>query len=308
MATSKPVAVWVERERFKGDVVDCLTVILKTKGCSWNRCLMCGYKKDTDPNVTLEDLKVQLETGLKKRGKSSILKIFTSGSFFEIEEDFRRYVYKRVEELGFERLTVESRPEFIGDVAEEIKDLDFELEVGIGLETSDDFVREHCIYKGFTFEDFKRSAEILKSVGARVKVYLLLKPPFLSEGEAIRDALKSIRDVSDLADVVSLNPTNVQSGTYVEKLWLKGLYRPPWLWSVVEVLKKSKVEILSDPVGGGSQRGPHNCGKCDRDVVKAIRTFSVTQDVSVFDSIGCGCSRLWEKVVELEDYSRIPLS
>ncbi|RLI84790.1 MAG: TIGR01210 family radical SAM protein, partial [Archaeoglobales archaeon] len=261
MSITDPVAVWIERERFHDDVVECLTVILRTRGCSWNRCLMCGYRRDTDPRVKVEDLKKQFEKALRK-GKAKMIKIFTSGSFFELEKDFRDFVYDRVSELGFERLTVESRPEIVYRVEEDLEKIGFELEVGIGLETSDDFVREHCINKGFKFEDFVRSARFLRSKGFRVKVYLLLKPPFLSEGEAVRDALKSIDDVKGLVDIVSLNPTNVQSGTYLEELWRRKLYRPPWLWSVVEVLKKSKIEIISDPVGAGSSRGPHNCGRC----------------------------------------------
>jgi radical SAM enzyme (TIGR01210 family) len=303
--TTKPVAVWVEKERFKGEIVDCLTVILRTRGCSWNKCLMCGYKKDTSKEVTTEDLKKQIDGALSR--EAVVLKIFTSGSFFELNKDFRHYVYSKVEEMGFEKLIVESRPEFIGGVLDELSSLSFEVEVGIGLETANDFVREHCINKGFTFEDFKKSAELLKSIGVRVKAYLLLKPPFLSEWEAIDDALNSVNRLIGLVDVVSLNPMNVPSDTYVEKLWIKGLYRPPWLWSVVEVLKNSPIEIISDPVGGGSIRGPHNCGRCDKRVVKAIKTFSLTQDKSIFDGLQCKCIEIWRKVTKLEDYSRIPL-
>ncbi len=307
MVTTEPVAVWIEKERFHGDVVDCLTVILRTRGCSWNRCLMCGYKRDTDPRVTTHDLISQIDRALKK-GKAKILKIFTSGSFFELDKEFRDYVYGKVREFGFEKLIVESRPEFVYEVEKDLDKIDFEFEVGIGLETSNDFVREVCINKGFTFEDFKRSAKYLKSKGFRVKTYLLLKPPFLSEREAIEDALNSVRDVKDYADVVSLNPTNVPSNTCIEVLWRKGIYRPPWLWSVVEVLRNADIEIVSDPVGAGSLRGPHNCGKCDKDVVKAIREFSLTQEKSVFENLYCRCLKLWEKILELEDYSRIPLT
>ncbi|WP_457548480.1 archaeosine biosynthesis radical SAM protein RaSEA [Archaeoglobus sp.] len=304
---TNPVAVWIEKERLYGEVVDCLTVILRTRGCSWNRCLMCGYKKDTDPRVTNRSLKKQLEKALKK-GKAKILKIFTSGSFFELDKEFRDFVYYKVSRMGFEKLIVESRPEFVYRVEEDLEKIEFELEVGIGLETSNDFVREHCINKGFTFEDFKEASKFLKSKGFRVKVYLLLRPPFLSEREAIEDAIKSIEDVKDLADVVSLNPTNVQSGTYLEGLWRWGIYRPPWLWSVVEVLKNSNLEIVSDPVGAGSLRGPHNCGKCDKAVARAIREFSLYQDLSVFENLSCRCLKLWKKVLELENYSRVPLT
>ena len=307
----RPVSIWREKERLDGKIVDCLTIVLRSKGCRWRRCLMCGYKRDTSPKVTLEDLIEQFRFALGRLDGAKIVKIFTSGSFLdpkEIPGEFRKFVYDSLKGR-VERLIVESRPEFITeDIATELSSLDFEVEVGIGLETADDFVREHCINKGFSFEDFKRSAKILRSHGIRVKAYLLLKPPFLSEREAIEDVLKSIDAVKGLVDVVSVNPTNVQKDTYVEMLWKRGLFRPPWLWSAVEVLKNAGIETVCDPVAYGRSRGPHNCGKCDSDVAKAIREFSLTQDVSVFDRLECRCLKLWEKVLELEDYSRIPLA
>jgi len=311
MVLLKPVAVWIEKERLNGKIVKCLTIILRSRGCHWNRCLMCGYKKDTSKDVTLKDLVEQFKFALRKLNGVEVVKIFTSGSFLdssEIPKEFRNFVYDTLAGK-IKKLIVESRPEFVNEeTAEELSSLEFETEVGIGLETADDFIREHCINKGFSFEDFKRAAKILKSYGVRVKAYLLLKPPFLSEGEAIRDAIRSIKAVRGLADVVSINPTNVQSGTYVEKLWLKGLYRPPWLWSAVEVLRNAEIEAICDPIAYGKVRGPHNCGRCDKNVAKAIREFSLTQEPSIFDGLGCSCLKLWEKVVELEDYSRIPLA
>ncbi|HID43031.1 MAG TPA: TIGR01210 family radical SAM protein, partial [Archaeoglobaceae archaeon] len=188
--------------------------------------------------------------------------------------------------------------------------VDFKTEVGIGLETANDFIRENCINKGFTFEDFVRASNILRKHGVRVKVYLLLKPPFLSENEAIKDVISSAKAVKKYADVISLNLTNIPSGTYIEMLWKKRLYRPPWLWSAVEAMKivrKTGVEIISDPVAAGKQRSVHNCGKCDYEVTNAIKRFSLTQNEEEFDNLYCKCIELWKRVIEIEDFSRIPL-
>jgi hypothetical protein len=140
-----------------------------------------------------------------------------------------------------------------------------------------------------------------------VKAYLLLKPPFISEGEAINDILRSIETLNNegLADIVSLNLMNVQSSTYVEFLWWRNLYRPPWLWSAVEILKSSKLRIISDPVAGGKKRGPHNCGKCDKNVVEAIRSFSLTQDRKLLQ-VECECKSEWVDYISVERVNRIP--
>jgi radical SAM enzyme (TIGR01210 family) len=275
---------------------------------------MCGYISDTDERVGLEELIKQLNYAVEKHEKFDVVKIFTSGSFFddgEIPEEFRKYVYDVISKRGVKKLIVESRPEFIKEnVVDELSSQKFVTEVGIGLETANDFVRKYCINKGFTFEQFKKAAELLKKYGIRVKVYLLLKPPFLSEREAIEDVVESARAVKDYADVVSVNLTNIPSATYIEKLWQKGMYRSPWLWSAVEALKRIKglgVEVVSDPVAAGKRRSVHNCGKCDSTVANAIRKFSLTQNPEDLKGLYCDCIHLWKKVVELEDFSRVPL-
>jgi hypothetical protein len=315
MRRIKPIAVWVTKERLDGDVIDCLTIILRTKGCYWARksgCLMCGYINDADERVGLRELVEQLDHSLEKHQNFEAVKIFTSGSFFdkrEIPEEFRHYVYKKIAKV--KKFTVETRPEFLNSrIALEFSSHNFVAEVGIGLETANDFIREYCINKGFTFEQFKKAAEILKKNGIQVKVYLLLKPPFLSEGEAIKDVIKSAEDVRKWVDVVSLNLTNVPSNTYIEKLWHKGLYRPPWLWSAVEALKRIKqlgIDVISDPVAAGKRRSVHNCGRCDASVASAIRRFSLTQNPMEFEDLRCDCINLWRKIVELEEFARVPL-
>lgn len=309
----RPIAVWTEKERFQG-VKNCLTIILRTRGCHWNQCLMCGYSQDADKRVTAKNLENQFDYALGKfEDTFDIVKIFTSGSFFderEIPRDIREHIYQRVADNGVKKLSVESRPEFIN--RDKLIDNGVVPEVGIGLETSNDFIREHCINKGFTFENFRKAASLLRDANAMVKVYLLLKPPFLSEREAIEDAVNSALDVKEYADVVSINPTNIPSRTYIEVLWRKGMYRPPWLWSMVEVVKKIReegIEVMADPVAGGKVRGPHNCGKCDGQFSKAIRDFSLSQNIEEFEELSelkCGCTQLWRKALELEDYSRIP--
>jgi len=303
---------WIENERFHGKIVKCLTVILKTKGCYWSRCLMCGFPSESDESIGFKELREQIDKAVSNR-EFDVLKIFTSGSFLderEIPAEFRSYLYDLIQSVGVKKLIVESRPEFVKErILEELASMPFETEVGIGLETSNDFIRENCINKGFTFEDFVKAVKKLRKYGIRVKAYLLLKPPFVSEKEAIEDALRSSMDIKELVDVISLNLMYIPSKTYVERLWRRNLYRPPWLWSAVEVLRKVSnegMEIISDPVAAGSIRGPHNCGRCDRKVEKAIRNFSLSQNVEDLN-VSCDCIHIWRRVLEFENYSRIPL-
>ena len=127
----------------------------------------------------------------------------------------------------------------------------------------------------------------------------MLKPPFLTESQAIEDCVGSVRTLKELGfpQTISVNPMNIQAFTLVEQMFDAGEYRPPWLWSVVEVLKQAKAItgdahwLLCHPSAGGKHRGPHNCGKCDEEVLEAISDFSLTNDLGALDGLECPCKK-----------------
>lgn len=302
----KPVAIWRSQDLLDGRCVDSLTVILRTVGCRWNRCRMCGYASEGAP-ATADDLLAQFSQALQRLShEDKIIKIYTSGSFLDSREmpnAARDHILDAIEKKGIERLVIESRPEHI--TPERINECvsKVETEFAIGLETSSDLIRENIIHKGFSFEEFISSSEIVHELGGRVKAYLLLKPPLLTEGEALKDAVFSAKTARQYADTLSLNLCNIQRGTHVERLWERGEYRPPWLWSALEVLKSVEGPIICDPVGAGTKRGPHNCGRCDQSIADAIRKHAITQDRSAFDVLDCKCKSTWRKVMALEEHS-----
>ena len=311
---TEPVSVWAGKDLLDlNRQLDSVTIIFRTIGCYWKKCSMCGYYSDC-ATTSHDDLMAQLRYAMQKFPDNDlIVKIFTSGSFFderEISSKTRNDILSKLSSnSNVKKIIVESRPEFINpNVISESRDYISDFEIGVGVETSNDFIRERCINKGFTFKDFVQAAETTKNCGASIKAYLLLKPPYLLEKEAIRDTIKSAKDVSSYASTISINICNVQNSTKVHEIWKKGCYRSPWLWSVVKVIQNVKSElkdtiVLSDPVGAGFKRGPHNCGKCDRGISKAIQNFSLSQNISVFDSIFCECEELFERAVQLEKFS-----
>ncbi|MDY6765007.1 MAG: TIGR01210 family radical SAM protein, partial [Halobacteria archaeon] len=96
-----------------------------------------------------------------------------------------------------------------------------------------------------------------------------------------------------------------------DKLHYRGGYRPPWLWSIVDVLERTTdapAIVVSHPVGAGNDRGAHNCGECDDRVYNAIKDYSTRGDVSVFQEVDCGCREQWREVLERETAWRMPLA
>jgi len=296
----KPVSSWSEKDVLNDKIVDAFVIILRTKGCSWaleSGCTMCGYFNDSLwENVSDDDLMIQFEKAMKNYNGQKFVKIFTSGSFLddkEIKPKVRKDILSKLAETA-DKISVESRPEYITD--EKLSEI------------ANDFVREYCLNKGFTFERYEKAAKILKKHKVGLKTYVLIKPPFLTEKESINDAINTVDKIKDLTNTVSFNPTNVQRNTLVSYLWNRQQYRPAWLFSVVEILKQSKkiaknVRIKCDIVGGGSVRGAHNCGKCDQIFLSAISKFSLSQDVSSLEKLDCSCKEKWLDQLDIEDLS-----
>jgi len=313
--TIKPVSAWSEKDLIEGKITDTFVIIFNTTGCSWAKksgCSMCGYFNDSSwKKITGEEIKSQFDNAMKRYKDQRFVKIFTSGSFLdecEIPTSARDYILKNLVKFT-DKISVESRPEYVTEnTIKEIKKItkDKIFEIGIGLETADDEIRNKYINKGFTFKQYKKAAETLKKHDIKIKTYVLIKPPFLTEKESIQDAVNTVKKIKNITDTISFNPTNVQKNTYVNFLFKQRKYRPAWLHSVIEILKESKktaknVRIKCDVVGGGNIRGAHNCNECDREYLKAISDFSLNQNTTIFEKLTCTCREKWLDQLELEN-------
>ena len=271
---------------------------------------MCGFSKETLPDVDAESFLQQFESAYNIADKEFLVKIYVSGSFFnhmEVPVEVRDSILETLShDERVMKVTVESRPEFLNEETLKAVPGRDKLEVAIGLETADDHVRSRCINKGFTFKDYLQSVEIAGKSGLKVKTYLLLKPPHLTEKEAIEDAVGSARMIPPESQTLSLNPSTVHRHTKVEDMWRDNLYRPPWIWSVIEVaLEVKRMDarpLFIDTSGFKTSRGPRNCGKCDHYLTKRVKKFSATQDVSLLEGLDCNCKNTWEETLELEKW------
>ena len=320
----KPLASWKGSERYGEDTLDCLTIIFKSAGCTWSKCRMCSYRHERygeqSCEALLDHLRAQLAWVLEEYSAADfrMVKIFTSGSFFDPDEVPPEFLADIATTFRGKLVIAETRPEFIREEVlhpfiETIDDGSWKMPLycAVGLETSNDEIREKCIRKGFTFATFKTAARVAHAAGAGVKAYLLHKPLFLTEKEALDDMKTSIRDAAEHAEIISMNPCTVQRKTELEFYWKRGAYRPPYLWSVLTLLKESPVHMTCDPLGGGQKRGPHNCGKCDYELVKGIRDYSLNADRELINALletDCGCKNEWEYVLENEKPYCMPLT
>jgi archaeosine synthase beta-subunit len=327
MDLQSPAFVHITPTRIEGRSGKRLMIILVTRGCSHalgptGGCVFCGFWELTAKGspVSGMDLIAQFEKGLrtfnlKNEGVTEI-DIYNSGSFLnrmEIPSPVRDEIFARIDEMpDIRKVFIESRPEFIVTERETLQHLkkmlrDRILEVGVGLETKDDNLRE-SLNKGFTRAKFEEACAVLSKLGINLLAYVLLKPPGLTEGQAIRDAIDTMYYLDELSKKlklpikVALQPTFVPPNTPLEDLYFEGSFAPPALWSVLEVLRGTftlslEVEVaLSDETLAGG-RVAYNCEYCTNQVKKIIAHFNATGDRRDFATLKCPCKVKWKERV-----------
>ena len=240
---NRPYEFLVERERSAdGLVEDVATIFLTNRECPF-RCLMCDlWKNTTVESVPVETIPRQIDYALERLPEAQHVKLYNSGNFFDAKaipkEDWPAIV-ERVR--GFKSVIVENHPKLCGDGCFEFQDMlaarGVELEIALGLETVHPEVLPR-LNKQMTTEDFSRAAEKLLAAGIRLRTFILLRPPFLSEEEGIEWAMKSIEFAFEHGvSCCSVVPTRAGNGI-MEQLDSNGLFASPKLSSMEDVQER----------------------------------------------------------------------
>ncbi len=298
------------------------TIYLKNN-CSWMSnsygCTMCNYS--CREHVVANDvIKEHLDEiiGQISIYKLKHIKIYMNGSFFcDQELDFHnRYLLlsRLQQQCNVNSFTVESRFDCIDkkklyDLVQSLPQI--KLDIALGLESTNDKILKYAINKGTSFSQFKKVYREIKDI-VNIKVYLLFKPPFLTELEAIEDMVSSIRDLINIGvSRITITPLSVQNQTLTKFLLEEHLYRPLWLWSIIELntrikrmnLKNTNIKIagfqhLPVPVST-----PFNCEKCSDFYSNKINSFKLFD----WDDVGekCDCYNEWLSEINKEERKTI---
>ena len=324
-------ASWYQEDLLYSGKGKTIFLILPTPGCSWalgpsGGCTMCSYISDCylepiENSKIIELFEMEMNKWDYKEdyenGDKIAIKLFASGSFLnpeEVPKEARDYVLKKLadsEEIS--EIIVESRPEYVKEeVLDEIFDIigDKLFEISIGLETSNEETRLNKINKGFNNKTFEKAIGIIKEYknkhNVKSKAYIFVKPILTSEQEAIDEAIETANYCESIGvDRVSCCPATIHRGTLIERLWRRGSYQPPWIWSTVEVIntirRNVKIPALMDTSGFGSRRGPYNCKKCNKELKHKIIDSNFDQSQIEHD---CDCKKQWLAEVKFSDLNK----
>jgi radical SAM enzyme (TIGR01210 family) len=138
----------------------------------------------------------QIRTALANLPSARQIKLYNAGSFFDPQQIPSEDDAEIAEAVaGFERVIVEAHPAFLsGAYADRCRRFQSlvsgQLEVAIGLETAHPEVLAR-LNKRMTLDHFAKAAEFLRAHDISLRVFVLVKPPFLNEADAIEWAGRS---------------------------------------------------------------------------------------------------------------------
>jgi len=247
---------WTEASRVGGKPTKSLTVLLRTRGCSYAKrqgpCRFCafhGFAEKNPKELGPDKLRAKVEGVIAAHDFEAEgigeLKIYNGGSFFadaEIRPKEREAVLSVIARHRLRKLSVEARPEHVArkKILEAREALGLmELEVAMGLETSDDALRSR-LNKGFMLVDFYNAAWVLAECGATLGAYVLIKPVPMSEEEARADALSSLDYLSGLRERLGLNiSARLEPFSLYKGMEAEPGHSPASLATVIRIIKEA---------------------------------------------------------------------
>jgi hypothetical protein len=202
---------------------------------------MCDlWKNTTLTSVPAGAIPAQIDFALSRLPEARHIKLYNSGNFFDpkaVSPTDWPGIADRVR--SFKTVIVENHPSLCGDACPEFQQmLRTQLEVAMGLETShvETLAR---LNKRMTIQDFSRASAFLLQNEILVRAFVLLKPPWTSEEQAVERAIESVRFAFDSGvTCCSIIPVRAGNGI-MEQLADGQQFSPPKLSSLETVLREA---------------------------------------------------------------------
>ncbi len=322
------VIVWrKEYDPIEKEVVEKAILALPSFGCTHyferGGCAMCGFNREIEKYylrwlhpwalILLSKLFVLnlAQESTRRQTQPFGLCIFMAGSFFHPQElplQAQKIVFDYFLASSFKKLFLESRAEYIvayqdyiKDLARKIKSENKILEVAIGLESSDNRIRNIYINKCLSRKIYQEAIQILKKVGVIVNSYVLIGAPYLDEKEIVEKAVVSAEFAwQSGSDIVSLEVYCVQAGTRWAELYKSGELSLPSLWAVLEIIRQIGKISPYWSLGEFSDwpqpiAMPTSCSRCQSYLLSVLTDLRQHHNLKILTNLyHCECNRIFK--------------
>lgn len=331
-SVNEPVCTEIRKAQYKDELVQKLIIFLLGTGCSSieqnGGCTFCGFYSATNHGIKLErtnflnQLQFAFDLHKNELDRFPIISLYNDGSMLSEQEINLDVTLEMIRTLStFQNLQLITTESKLQDITEEkilkIRNATSkELELSFGFESSDPLVRRLCINKNFTNNKVVEISKLLKAHNFGCTALLMLKPPFLSEQEAIDDAVKSLEFLEKTEiNRIDIELPTVEAFTLSYELWKVDLYKPIMLWSVVEILKRKhelnlKKKIYVSPANYTVKAiaVSSNCDLCNENFSHLFMEYNKANDISVFDNLTCQCKHDWNERLIPSSLEKLPLA
>jgi len=214
-----------------------IPIFIPHKGCPFD-CIFCNQRKISGYCLepSLEQIKEIIDKHLSTIKQGTNVEIgFFGGSFTGIDEDLQiaylETANKYVIDNKVKSIRISTRPDYITDhVLSYLKNYNVKL-IELGVQSMHDDVLR-ASRRGHTVEDVINSAQLIKQKGIKLGVQVMAGLP---ESTRQKDIATAELCVSLMPDVARIYPTLVVKDTYLEKLYINGMYRPLVLKEAVDI-------------------------------------------------------------------------
>lgn len=204
-----------------------IPIFVSNLGCP-HRCIFCDQRQFSEPALP-EDIpeivRRYISFSSSSRDRKKLI-AFYGGSFTGIDSTlFDRYLdiaSALVKEGVVDALKASTRPDMVSkEILNRLIDAGFE-ELELGVQSMDDRVLEASL-RGHTGSDTIKASGLIKRSGLKVGIQIMPGLP----GEDRASFRHTVDTMTELKpDTARIYPTVVMAGTVLEKLYLRGHYRP----------------------------------------------------------------------------------
>ncbi len=214
-----------------------IPVFIPHKGCPFD-CIYCNQKAISGENGEITEDKIHniINAHIENLRQDAYVEIgFYGGSFTGIEKELQiKYLGIAAEYIkkgSVKAVRVSTRPDYIDeDVLEILKSYNVRT-VELGVQSMDEDVLLKSL-RGHTAKDVIKSSCLLKEAGFNLGIQTMVGLPGSNREKEIATAKKV---VELKPDIVRIYPTLVIKGTYLEKCYIEGRYKPLDLAGAVDV-------------------------------------------------------------------------
>lgn len=218
-----------------------IPIFVSHRGCPHD-CIFCNQKKITGSggDVTGPEVKAKIEEYLQTMPleNSHIELAFYGGSFtaipIEQQKELLEAVQAYLKQGVIRNIRISTRPDCIDEeVINVLKTYGVQI-VELGVQSMDEDVLK-ISNRGHSAKDVVDAVDLLKRNGFTVGVQVMVGLPGDTEEKSIATVRKLVALKPDIARIY---PALVIRNTYMEQMYLKGLYKPYSLEKTVDICKK----------------------------------------------------------------------